>query len=529
MKVLVSDKLGEKGLAVLKKEKKITCDVKTGMKPDELKEVIKGYDGIVIRSSTKLTKDILEGANNLKVIGRAGVGVDNVDLETASKKGIIVMNTPGGNTVSTCEHTIAMIMALSRNIPQADASLRKKEWKRSQFLGTEVYGKTLGIVGFGRIGKEVAKRMLSFGMKIIVYDPFISPDTSPQLEVEVVDINELCKRSDYITVHTPKTAETKYLFKKETFALMKDSVRIINCARGGIVSEADLYEAIKSGKVKGAALDVFETEPPYESPLLSLDQVIVVPHLGASTEEAQENVGIAVAEQVVDALLGRGIKNAVNLPSFDPDTMNVLRPWVHLSERLGTFVTQFSGGEGLKRISIKYSGEVTNFQLSALTLSVIKGVLAPMLEDNEINYVNAPIIAKERGIEVIESKSSQLGDFSNAIAIEIQTGIKVTTVVGTLFGNNSPRIVRINDYHIDAVLEGVMLCIHNQDIPGMVGEIGTMLGTSNVNIAEMSLGRKKEGDVAITIINTDQVIPNEILEKIKKLKNIVGAIVVSFS
>ena len=528
MKVLVSDKLGKKGLDILEQEKAISYDLKPGLPPEELKEVIKKYDGIIIRSGTKLTKDILSGVSNLKVIGRAGVGVDNVDIETASKKGIIVMNTPGGNTVSTCEHTIAMIMALSRKIPQAAASLRNKEWKRGQFMGSEVFRKTLGIVGFGRIGKEVAKRMLSFGMKVLVFDPFISSETTPQVEVEFVNFEDLCKRSDYITIHTPKTSETKYLFKKETFAVMKKDVRIINCARGGIVNEKDLYDAIKEGKVKGAALDVFESEPPHESPLVSLDSVIAVPHLGASTEEAQENVGVAVAEQVIDALLGRGIKNAVNLPSFDAETMNALRPWVNLSERIGTFITQFSKGEGLSRITIKYSGEVTQFQLTPLTLAVIKGVLIPILEGAEINYVNAPVIAKERGIEVIESKSSQLGDFANAISIEIQTGKTTTSVVGTLFGNNDPRIVRVNDYHIDADLKGIMLCIQNQDKPGIVGEIGTILGKNKVNIAQMTLGRKQEGDVAMTVINTDQKIPSDVLQQIKKLDKIVDALVVVF-
>ncbi len=527
MKILVSDKLGSKGLEILKKEKAVSFDVKTGLPKEELKEVIKAYDGIIIRSGTKLTKEVLESADKLKVVGRAGVGVDNVDLPTATKKGIIVMNTPGGNTVSTCEHTIAMILSLSRKIPQAAASLKGKEWARSKFLGSELYGKTLGIVGFGRIGKEVAKRMLSFGMKILVYDPFMSPETAPKMDVQFVSFKELCKNGDYITMHTPKTEETKHMFNKETFKDMKDGVCIINCARGGIINESDLYNAIKDGKVKGAALDVFESEPPKDSPLLELDSVVAVPHLGASTAEAQENVGIDVVEQVIDALLGKEVRNAVNLPSCDAETMKALGPWITLAERMGLFLTQISGAENLSCITIKYSGEVTDFQIKPLTLALIKGIFSPILEGEEVNYVNAPYIAKERGIEIIETKTSQLGDFTNAIYVEVKTGDKTTSVVGTLFGNNDPRIVRINDYHIDADLRGVMLIIYNQDKPGAIGEIGTILGENKVNIAEMTLGRMKEGDVAITIINSDQEIPKNVLDKIKKLNKIVDALVVS--
>jgi D-3-phosphoglycerate dehydrogenase / 2-oxoglutarate reductase len=528
MKILVSDKLGEKGLEVLEKEKNIQYDVKTGMTPDELKKVIGDYDGIIIRSATKLTKDVLACADKLKAIGRAGVGLDNVDLEAASKRGIIVMNTPGGNTVSTCEHSIAMLLSLSRNIPQADSSLKKKEWKRGQFMGTEVYGKTLGVVGFGRIGKEVSKRMLSFGMKILVYDPFITPESAPQVDVEFVSFDDLCKRADYITMHIPKTAETKYMFNKESFALMKKGVRIVNCARGGIINESDLLAAIKDGTVKGVALDVFEKEPPEDSPLLELDNVIAVPHLGASTEEAQENVGIAVAEQVIDALLGRGVRNAANMPSFDVETMKALQPWISLAERLGVFIGQISLKGAIKSVSIKYSGEVTQYQLTPLTLAIIKGVLSPFVEGEEVNYVNAPVMAKERGIEVVESKSSRLSDFSNAISLEVVTADSTNVVLGTLFANNTARLVRINDYVIDAELQGILLYIHNKDKPGFIGELGTLLGENKVNIAQMTLGRKHEGDTAITIVNTDQEISAETLKKIKALDKIVEATVITF-
>lgn len=529
MKILVSDKLGEKGIDVLKKEKAISFDEKTGLSPDELKQVIKDYDGIIIRSGTQLTKDVLACAKKLKVVGRAGVGLDNVDLDAASKLGIIVMNTPGGNTISTCEHSIAMLLSMSRYIPQANASLKNKEWKRGKFMGTELYGKTLGVVGFGRIGKEVAKRMLSFGMKIVVYDPFITPESAPQIDANFVSFEDLCRQSDYITMHIPKTAETKYLFNKESFALMKEGVRLVNCARGGIINEADLFDAIKSGKVKGAALDVFEKEPPEDSPLLQLENVIAVPHLGASTEEAQENVGIAVAEQVVDVLLGRGVRNAANMPSCDAETMKALSPWITLAERLGTFVGQNTAKNAIKKVSISYSGEVTAYQLTPLTLAIVKGLLTPIMEEGEVNYVNAPIIAKERGIEVVESKSSQLGDFSNAISLTVTTSEQVISVLGTLFANNLPRLVRINDYVIDAVLRGIMLFVHNQDKPGFIGELGTLLGENLVNIAEMSLGRTKEGDIAITAVNTDQVITDAVLKKIRSLDKIINATVIKFN
>ncbi len=528
MKILVSDKLGDKGLEVLKNEPEITYDVKTGLSPEELKDIIGEYDAIIIRSGTRLTAGILEKADKLKAIGRAGVGLDNVDIEAASRKGIIVMNTPGGNTISTCEHSIAMLLALTRNIPQANESLKRREWNRSKFMGAEVFGKTLGIVGFGRIGREVAKRMLAFGMKVIVYDPFVTKDSFPNLEFENVSIDVLCKRADYITIHTPKTPETKYMFNKEKFAIMKDGVMIINCARGGIIHEGDLYEALKSGKVKGAALDVFESEPSVDSPLIDLPNVVAVPHLGASTKEAQENVAVAVAHQVIDALLGRGVRNAVNFPSFDPEVMDKIRPWATLAEKLGTFLVGINKNMAISKISVKYSGDVAKYQLKPLTLSLLKGLLSPILEDGEVNYVNAPIIAKKRGMEVVESSTSMLGDFSNAILVEAETGDKVFSVMGTLFGNNAPRVVKVNEYYVDADLEGVMLVIRNEDKPGFIGEVGTILGKNNVNIAEMTLGRTKEGDSALTIINTDQKVESSLLEEIKKIDKVIDANVVVF-
>lgn len=519
MKILVSDKLGKGGMKLLQDEKKVSIDEKTKLSPEELKKVIGEYDAIVIRSGTKLKADILEAADNLKVIGRAGVGVDNVDLDAATKKGIIVMNTPGGNTVSTCEHTISMLLACARNIPQAAASLKGKKWDRKAFMGTEVFDKVLGIIGFGRIGKEVAKRANSFGMKVLAYDPFISKDAATHVDAQYSTLEDLLKQADFITVHTPLTDETKHMISTEQFKNMKDGVRIINCARGGIIDEEALYEAIKSGKVKGAALDVYEKEPPLESPLIDLDNVIATPHLGASTAEAQENVALDVARQVLDALLDRGIKNAVNMPSLDKETMKVLKPWITLSEKMGLMHTQLYEGS-IQEVKITYTGEMTNYTLAPLTISVLKGLLTPICGE-AVNFVNAQAYAKERGIVINENKTTEIGDFANCITVDVKCKEGENTITGTLFANNDPRVVKLNDFYVDAVPRGTMLVITNDDKPGVVGEVGTILGKNGVNIAEMTLGRKDEGTYALTVINVDGEIPSKVIEEIKNLSKII--------
>lgn len=527
-KILVSDPLGDGGLDVFKNQPQLKVDVRTGLKAGELKKIVADYDAIIVRSGTRLTKDIIQAAKRLKVIGRAGVGVDNVDLETATKQGVIVMNTPEGNTVSTCEQTVSLIMALARNIPQAHASVKKGEWKRSQFIGTELNQKVLGIIGFGRIGREVALRANAFGMRVLAFDPFISKDTLRQLGVEFVDFEALVKSSDFITLHVPLTEQTKNIINEKTFAMMKQGVYIINCARGGLVEEKALYQAIKSGKVRGAALDVFEKEPPEKNPLLELDQVIVTPHLGAATQEAQENVGISVAQQVADALLERGIRNAVNLPSVDFETMRLLKPWLILAERIGSMHGQLYGG-GYKEVSIRYGGEVTNFNIAPLTIAVIKGLLSPVCGET-INYVNAPAIAKERGITVNESKTTQAEEFTTFISVEVTMNHQKNLIVGTLFGNQEPRIVRINEFFLDAIPKGDVLVIHNEDQPGVVGGIGMILGKNKVNIAEMTLGRVVKGKktFAMTVINTDDTVPTHVLKELKAFHPIIDAKVIKF-
>lgn len=530
IKILVSDPLGLGGMAELKKEKNIQVDEKPGLSNEELKKIIGQYDAVIIRSGTKLTKELIDAGTRLRVIGRAGVGVDNVDMESATKRGIIVMNTPEGNTISTAEHTFSMLMALARNIPQACASVKASQWKRQDFLGTELNGKILGVVGFGRIGREVAKRANAFNMKVVVFDPFISKSSVKEQPVEFLDLNELLKAADFITVHTPLTPETKYLLNGQNFKLCKKGVRLINCARGGIIEEKALVQAIESGIVAGVALDVFENEPPAaDHPLLKLKQVIVTPHLGAATQEAQENVAIDVVKQVVDALYERAIRNAVNLPSLDPEAYKVLKPWLLLAEKIGMLQTQLIHGS-MKDVTIRYGGEVTKYSSNPLTSAVIKGLLTPVCGET-VNFVNAPQMAKERGIVVTESRSTQIEDFSNYIEVEINTdkGNGAQRIMGTLFGNRLARIVNINEFWgLDIDPHGYVIIIKNEDMPGVVGTLGTILGKNKINIAEMSLARvQKDGKMlALTTINTDNAVPDSVLAEIKKFPPIIDVKVV---
>lgn len=506
-RILVSDPLGQGGLSILRKDKQIQVDENVGLKPDQLKKIIGDYDGIVIRSGTRLTKDILEAAKKLRVIGRAGVGVDNVDLPTATQRGVIVMNTPEGNTISTAEHSFSMLMALARNIPQAHMSVSRGEWNRKKFLGSQLHGKVLGVIGFGRIGREVAKRAAVFGMKIAVFDPFISKASVKEYPVEFMELKNLLKIADFITMHTPLTPETKHVLNEETLKHCKKGVRIVNCARGGILCEKALEQAIKSGKVAGAALDVFEAEPPGDHPLLKLPQVIATPHLGAATQEAQENVAIDVAHQVVDALHGRAIKNAVNLPNLDPETLKAAKPWITVSEKMGLLHTQLFSGI-LKKVTIRLNGEPARFGFAPVTIAVLKGLLTPICGDT-VNFVNAPAIAKERGITVQESMSSVSKDFTNCIEVEVVFSDETHKIVGTLYGNDDPRIVQIDEFFIEVEPSDYVLVIKNEDQPGVVGRVGTILGKNNVNIAQMTLGRLSKGRkvYAMTVIKTDSDVP----------------------
>ena len=519
IRVLICDPLAKEGIEILEKEKGIKVDVKIKITPEELKKIIKDYDALLVRSETKVTRDIIKNADKLKIIGRAGIGLDNVDLDEASKKGIIVMNSPMGNTISTAEHAFSLLLALSRNIPQADSSLKSGKWDRKKFIGVEVYGKVLGIIGLGRIGSEVAKRAVSFNMRVLAYDPFLPEEKAKALGVEPCDLKTLLKSSDYITVHTPLTEETKYIINRDSIKMMKKGARIINCARGGIINENALLEAIEKGDIAGAALDVFEKEPlPAESPLLKSERIILTPHLGASTEEAQVNVSVDIAKSVKDALLYNIIKNAVNTPSVDPEILKTMKPYLDLAEKIGLMQAQLIDGY-IKRIVVTYVGELVSFNLDAVTLSLIKGVLSPILEE-KINYVNAMFIAKERGINIVERKSDTIEDFANLIHVNVETDKTKNSIMGTLFTKTEPRIVKINDFYVEAIPRGHMLVIYNNDVPGIVGHIGTVLANEDINIAGMTFGREKQGGKAITVLNVDSEVPKDVLQKIKKSKNI---------
>lgn len=520
MKILVSDPLASKGLDILKKEPDIQVDVNTGLSEDALCQIIKDYDALIVRSQTQVTARVIKAAERLKVIARAGVGIDNVNVEEATKRGIVVMNTPGGNTISTAEHTFSMMLALSRNIPQACQSIKKGEWDRKKFTGVELCGKTLGVIGLGRIGLEVSKRALAFNMKVLAYDPFISPEKIRKYDIEAGSLDEIYERADYITVHTPLTRETEKMVSTAQFEKMKKGIRIINCARGGIVDEEALFSAIKSGKVVGAALDVFVSEPPKNRDLLDLEQVIATPHLGAATEEAQVNVAIEIAHQVTQALRGGVILNSINAPSIDPELMKEVGPYLYLGEKLGLLVVQLMNGL-LKQVSIRYEGQIADLaDLKPITLSVLRGILGHALQE-KVNFVNAPILAKNRGIEVSESRSTVSRDFADLISVEVKTDGVVCSVEGTVFGTKKePRVVRINGYHVDAVPSGYLLVLGNLDKPGLVAGVSSVLGQHNINIAGMTVGRNVPGGQAVTVINVDNAIPDPLLKELHKVKNV---------
>ncbi len=509
MKVLVSDSIAEEGIRILKREAEV--DVLTKLSKEELIKVIKNYDALVVRSATQVTREVIEAGDRLKVIGRAGVGVDNIDVDAATEKGIIVLNAPEGNTIAAAEHTIGMILALARNIPQANASLKAKKWEKSKFLGVEIYDKVLGIIGLGRIGSEVAKRCQAFGMRILAYDPYISEEKAKALGVKLTTLDEILKNADFITIHTPLTKETQNLIGAKEFEKMKKGVRIINCARGGIIDEEALYSALKSGKVAGAALDVFAKEPPLDSPLLTLDNVIVTPHLGASTAEAQINVAISVAEQVLNALKGEVVKNAVNAPAIGPEVMEAIRPYLPLAEKIGKFLAQVVKGY-INQVEISYSGEIAEKDTKFLTIAVLKGLLEPVL-CAPVTYVNAMIIAKNRGIKVFESKSPKTEDFANLISVTAKSDIDQRRAAGTIFGKRDARIVLIDKYRVDAIPSGYMVISNHIDKPGVIGKIGTLLGKNNINIAGMIVGREYPGGPAVMVLAVDSFIPDEILKQ----------------
>jgi D-3-phosphoglycerate dehydrogenase / 2-oxoglutarate reductase len=525
VKVLVSDSMSDRCVEILKSAPGIEVTVNTKLNPEELKKVIKDYHGLVVRSATKVTAEIVEVADNLKVIGRAGTGVDNIDTQAATRKGIVVMNTPGGNTITTAEHAVSMLMALARKIPQATASMRKGEWEKKKFEGTEITGKTLGILGVGNIGSVVADRAQGLKMNVIAYDPYLSPEAANRMGVLPVALDDLYKQSDFISIHVPLTSETKNLVNRDAFAKMKKGVKMIDCARGGIVNEKDLFDAIKGGIVSGAAMDVFEKEPtPADNPLLGLEEVILTPHLGASTAEAQENVAIAIAEQIVEYLLKGTIRNAVNVPSVPAEILTGLCPYIALAEKLGVFQGQVLKG-GIEELTVEYSGDVVSYDVTAVTVAAIKGLLDQVM-DQQVNFVNAPFVAKERGIKVIEIKSSRAIDFASSITIKVKTKETESLVEGALFGKKEPRIVRIDKFFLDAVPEGYLLVLYNDDKPGVIGNVGALLGSGNINIARLHLGRQAVGGEAVSVWNIDTPLPAELLSKLIKLPHIISAKVV---
>jgi len=519
MKVLVSDNISPKGISILEKAG-LEVVVKTGMAPEELKKEIGKFEGLVIRSATKVTEEILDAAKKLKVIGRAGSGLDNVDKVAATKHGVVVMNTPGGNTITTAEHTVSLLLSMARQIPQATASMKQGRWEKKKFMGIELYNKVLGIIGIGNIGSHVAKMAQGMGMNIMAYDPYLSEEKAKMLGVEIAGLDELIKKADFITMHIPLTEDTRNLINDKMIAKMKKGVRIINASRGGVIDEKALYKALKEGKVAAAALDVFEKEPPEASPLLELDNFICTPHLGASTADAQENVAVAVADQIADYLVNGTIRNAVNFPSVSADALPALQPYINLAERLGAFISQNFNG-GIEQVTIEYKGEVTKLNMEPMTIAVLKGMLAPILEAT-VNFINAPLIAKERGIVVKEITTEDAGDYHSMLVVKIKSGRQKSTVSGILHGKKEPRIIEINGFAVEVVPEGEMLVLGNNDKPGVIGSIGMLLGKRKINIARMQFGREKRGGLAISVVSVDTPLSKDILSKIRKLPNVLS-------
>ena len=526
MKVLVSDNLGQVGIQMFQETEGIDVDVKTGLPPEELKEIIGQYDALVIRSATKVTESLLQSATNLKVVGRAGIGLDNVDIAAATKRGIVVMNTPTGNVVTTAEHAIAMMLALTRNIPKGTISLKAGHWDKKKLQGRELYKKTLGVVGYGKIGSIVADRGRGLKMRVIIFDPFVAPEKIKNDGYEAVSLEELYNLADYITVHVPKLKNTMGLIDKTAFDQMRDGVMLINCARGGIVNEADLYDAIMAGKVAGAALDVFETEPPENNPLLGLDQVICTPHLGASTLEAQTNVAVMVADQIIDYLLNGTIRNAVNVPSVTGEALEKLGPYLTLAEQMGALQAQIIKGAPTE-VTVEYFGDFKGIDLTPITTALLKGLLAPMVME-VVNFVNARVLANERGIKVSETTSGAHDEYAYLITVKVVTTEGESVVSGTVYGKKKTRIVRINTFRLEMEPLGHMALIHNNDVPGSIGEIGTTLGKHQINIGRMQVGQEKDGDRNIIFMCTDTPIPPEVVDELRTLRTVKSVIPLEF-
>jgi D-3-phosphoglycerate dehydrogenase len=523
-KVLIADSLSPAAVEIFK-ERGVEADVKTGLSKDELIKIIGGYDGLAVRSATKLTPEIIKAATNLKVVGRAGIGVDNIDIPAATAAGIIVMNTPFGNSITTAEHAIALMMALARDIPAANASTHAGKWEKNRFMGVELYGKTLGLIGCGNIGSIVADRARGLKMRVVAFDPYLSEERAENLGVDKVTLEELLPRADFITLHTPLTNETKNIISAESIAKMKKGARLIKCARGGLVDEAAVKAALDSGQLGGAAFDVFTEEPAKANPLFGNEKVVATPHLGASTSEAQENVALQVAEQISDYLLTGAVTNALNMPSISSDEAQKVRPWIALSERLGAFAGQLTESS-IDSVDILYEGTASTLNTRALTQAAIMGLLKSTL--SEVNMVNAPIVAKERGIKISEVRRDQQGIYDGYIRLTITTERQTRSVAGTVFSDGRPRLIQVKGINMEAEFAPHMLYITNEDRPGFIGALGMILGTAGLNIASFALGRAAPGGGAIALLETDGEADEQVLADIRRLPQVVQAKSLSF-
>jgi D-3-phosphoglycerate dehydrogenase len=516
-KVLVSDPVAPECLEVFKQAPGFEADYRPGLKVPELLEIIPAYAGLIVRSETKVTAALLERAERLRAVVRAGVGVDNIDVEAATRRGVLVMNCPAGNTIAAAEHTVALLLSLARNVPQACASMKAGRWDRSKFMGTEVTGKTLSVLGLGKVGREVARRAVGLGMKVVGYDPFVTEEAARASKIETAPIEDAIARADFLTVHVPLTDKTRGLIGADAIARMKPGVRIVNVARGGIVDEAALADAIRAGKVAGAALDVFEKEPlDPASPLLALEKVVVTPHLGASTREAQEAVGKESAAQIVDYLRDGAVQNAVNMVAVEPALVRKVAAWQTLCERLGSLSAQIRDPRAaVRRVAISYAGDFfgTN-ERKLLSLAFLKGFLQHFIAD-PVNYVNAAHFAREHGVDVVEQTSLMTEGFLNLVSLAVETTAGARRVSGTIFGEKHPRLVYIDGYDCDALPEGAIFLVSNNDTPGIIGKIGTLLGEHRINIATMSVGRDESGGTALAILNVDSPVPPEVVRRLE--------------
>lgn len=524
-KVLVSDTLAPQGLEVLERARGLEVDYAPGLAPAELRERIREAEGLVIRSGTRVTRELLAHAEKLRVIGRAGIGVDNVDVPAATERGVVVVNTPSGNNVTTAEHAIALLVSLARHIPQATASMKAGRWEKNAFTGMELSGRTLGVLGLGNIGRVVAQIAQGIGMRVLAYDPHLPEEIAAKLDIELLGLDELLPRADALTVHVPRTKETTGLLGADAFAKCRRGVLVVNAARGGIVDEAALLAALESGQVGGAALDVFVHEPPpADHPLIQHPRVICTPHLGASTEQAQLNVAIQVAEEVRDYLLAGEIRNGVNVPSVSPEILSQIRPYLTLGEKLGRFQGQLCPGK-VDEIEIEYAGDVAELRVAPITIAVLKGLLESVTE--RVNMVNAPVVARDHGIKVIESKTSRSQDYASTVTTRVR-GCVDRLIAGAIFHGAQPRIVRLDDFILEAIPEGFALLVHNHDRPGVVGQVGTILGEEGVNISRMQLALQRERGEAAMLVNVDERPAESVMERLRNLPHVISAVLVEF-